>query len=1050
LIKTPSFRIYNASAGSGKTFTLVKEYLKCIFRSKNEGYYQHLLAITFTNKAVAEMKERIIENLVLFSQPVSVSDRPEMLQHLTQELELSSEEIQKQAKKILKHLLHHYGGFSVETIDRFNHRLIRTFARDLKLSSNFEVTLDTPLLLQEAVDQLVSKAGEDSKITKILLDFALQKTDDDKSWDISKDIASAASLLFDENESEHMAKLKNKSLVDFSLFKKQLKIEQKSLSENIKKIATDTLQLIDESGLQQSDFNGGYFPKHFQNLASGKYAINFGAKWQEDMDSKPFYPKRVNSHSAATIDELSPGFIASFETSKSYVLRLLLIESILKNLTPLVVINLVNEEIEQIKEEKNILPISEFNSLINAEIKDQPAPFVYERLGEKYHHFFIDEFQDTSRLQWENLRPLIDNALSQEDASGKSGTVLLVGDAKQSIYRWRGGLPEQFMELYGEENPFYASEKVVFNLETNYRSSEEIIDFNNQLFGYLSAYFGNDVYKELYEVGNRQKFNNSKGGYVKIQFVEKQSKAHKNEVYAQRVHETILDLKTKGFRENDICILTRSKKDGIFIGSYLMEQGISVISSETLLLESSSLVQCIINSLILSVYPQNTEAKMQLLDFLYDQFSVQEAKHTFFSAFLNSSSEEFDEILGVYSIDFNLKMLQSLSLYQSCEYIIRKFHLNKKADAFLFSFMDLVFEFEQQPQAGKMAFLEAWEVQKDKASIPANEGTQAVQLMTIHKAKGLEFPVVFFPFADLNIYDSRGDVVWYPLELEKNHNFDEAPINCKKEIATYSDIGAHLFEENQFKLQLDNLNLLYVALTRAIEHLYIFSEEPSQVKDGVPGSYNEMFGEFLKHKGRWEVGKSVYEFGRPDRILTQSKEIGIMQIAPEYTASAPQEHNLKIINAESSLWGTGAQIAITEGTVLHDILAQIVSSEDVELVFESLIERALKTEEELQNLREKVMSIVSHPLLKHLFKPSVRVKNEADIVTASGQLLRPDRLNFHSDNLVTIIDYKTGEPNYHHEDQILNYASALEEMNISVSEKILVYTNRKELVINKV
>src|SRR5690606_4242750 len=243
-------------------------------------------------------------------------------------------EIQAQSKKILKNLLHNYAAFSVETIDRFNHRLIRTFARDLKLATNFEVTLETNELLAEAVDLLLNKAGENKEITKVLLDFALEKTDDDKSWDISRDIANAAQLLYKENDSEQVAALKQKSLQDFLDFKKQLLLKKKNLSEQIEAIASQTLQLIAESGLQFDDFSGKYLPKHFENLSLGKYDLNFSAKWQDTMGERPLYPGRVSSAIGAIIDELTPIFITNFQQTKSLVFQSLLIENILKNITP--------------------------------------------------------------------------------------------------------------------------------------------------------------------------------------------------------------------------------------------------------------------------------------------------------------------------------------------------------------------------------------------------------------------------------------------------------------------------------------------------------------------------------------------------------------------------------------------------------------------------------------------------------------------------------------------------------------------------------------------
>lgn len=1047
--KIAAYRIYNASAGSGKTFTLVKEYLRRILQSENESHYQHLLAITFTNKAVAEMKQRILDALVSFSNPKSITEPPEMLVQLVEELDFTLEEIQLRSKRILKHLLHHYAGFSVETIDRFNHRIIRTFARDLKLAANFEVILDTPLVLVKAVDQLLNKAGEDQNITKILLDFAMEKTDDDKSWDISKDIAETASLLFSENYAIQVAKLKAKTLDDFGRFKKQLLDRRMGLSEKINKIAAKTLQLIDESGLRPDDFNSGYLPKHFQNLVSGRFTINLNARWQETMGDKPLYPKRVDANISSIIDELTPVFIANFETSKNLVHQFLLTDAILKNLTPLFVINLVNQEIESIKMEENILLISEFNALINSEIKDQPAPFVYERLGEKYRHFFIDEFQDTSRLQWENLIPLIDNALSQQDGNENSGTLLLVGDAKQSIYRWRGGLPEQFIGLYNEKNPFLSSEKVVLALDTNYRSCKEIVDFNNQLFSFVANYFGDNMHKYLYTTGSQQHTTNKKGGYIKFEFVEKQPKAIKDEVYAQRIYETILNLKKSEFNESEICVLTRNKKDGIFIGNYLMENGISVISSETLLLHTSSLVQCIIYTLKISIYPENEEVKMMLLDFLHNHLSISESKHVFFNEFLNTTILNFDEQLKKYDIKFSLRTLQSFSLYESCEYIIRQFRLQDNANAYLFSFMDLVFEFEQQPQANKTTFLEAWETQKNKASISSNEGIQAVQLMTIHKAKGLEFPVVLFPFADIQIYEARKDKIWYPLGDDQGYDFDEAPINYKKELANYSEVGSILYEEHRNKLELDNLNLLYVTLTRVVEQLYVYAEIPSEVKNDHPTSYNQLFGEFLKHLGKWNPPQNIYEFGNPLRTSSFNLSPEVKTSIPTFISSSPTEHNLKIVAPEVARWNTETQDAIFRGNLLHDIMAEINFEEDVTPFFDSYKERTIISSEDLELLKTQVLSIVRHPKLKHLFEVSAKVKKEKEIITASGMLLRPDRLNFHNDDSVTITDYKTGAPNYHHEDQITSYATALEDMGNSVSEKILVYTNPPEIVINK-
>lgn len=1046
LEKQSSFSIYNAAAGSGKTYTLVKEYLKQILSSKQDDYFKHLLAITFTNKAVAEMKQRIVETLVNFSDEKSVVEPLPMMLDIAKETTMSVEDIQSLSKKILKNLLHNYAAFSVETIDRFNHRLIRTFARDLKLATNFEVTLDTPELLAEAVDLLLSKAGENKEITKVLLDFALDKTDDDKSWDISRDIANAAKLLYNENDSDHVSVLKEKSLQDFLEFKKQLLLKNKNFSEEIENIASQTLQLIEEAGLQHSDFMRSTLPNHFLKIKNGNYDA-YGNKLQENLEeAKGLYKTKEDAFIIETIDGLTPQLLSNYIEIKEKVNKFSLYDSILKNITPLSVINLVNHEIETIKEEKNILPISEFNSLINKEIKNQPAPFIYERLGEKYRHFFIDEFQDTSKLQWENLIPLIDNALSQE-IDPESGSLLLVGDAKQSIYRWRGGLPEQFMDLYGTGNPFQR-EKELFPLATNYRSCEEIVSFNNDFFTFISTYFANENHTKLYFDGNKQKSNAKKDGYIKFEFIEKQKKAEKDEAYANLVFETIKSVKNNGFSESDICILTRKKADGIGLGAFLMEQGVPVISSETLLLQSSALVQILVFSLQLCLYPNNDEAKIQLLDLLHDHLDIKEEKHTFFIKFLNISEAKFSENLKEYEVDFAFAEMRSASLYEDFEYCIEKFKIADFADAYLFGFMDLVYEFEQKPQADKISFLDHWETKKESASIPASEGTNAVQLMTIHKAKGLEFPVVIFPFADIQLFDGRYDKLWYPLENE-DFTFKEAQINFKSDIANYGAIGEKMNNDHRSQLELDALNLLYVTLTRAVEKLYVFAEMPTEPKDGTPSTYNHLFMEFLKHKEKWSSDQMVYEFGKDLEKISKEKEV-VPQTIPIYVSSNPKKHGLKIVSAEDIYLEEDTVAAISAGNLLHETMAQIYVEADAGSVLMELEVRAIIPKEEFEILRKTVNKIISHPELKNLFDGTDTVYNERSIITKNGSLLRPDRININSENTVAIIDYKTGGQNIWHSDQLIDYANALEDMGFKVSRKMLIYSQEDGIVINKV
>ncbi|MCB0466374.1 MAG: hypothetical protein KDC78_11985, partial [Aequorivita sp.] len=520
---------------------------------------------------------------------------------------------------------------------------------------------------------------------------------------------------------------------------------------------------------------------------------------------------------------------------------------------------------------------------------------------------------------------------------------------------------EQFMDLYENVNPFQR-EKEVHPLGTNYRSCPEIVGFNNQFFTYVSSYFANASHIKLYEEGNKQKNNDKKNGYVKIEFIEKQNKSEKEEAYSNLVLETIHNVKSKGFSESDICILTRRKADGISLGASLMELGVPVISSETLLLQSSPLVQILVFSLQICLYPNNDKAKIQLLDLLHDHLNISEEKHTFFTKFLSIPEEKFTEIIKKYGVDFTFEQMRSVSLYEAFEYCIEKFKIADYADAYLFGFMDLVYEFEQQPLADKISFLDHWETKKENASIPASEGTNAVQLMTIHKAKGLEFPVVIFPFADIQLYDAKYDKLWYPLENE-DFSFKEGQINYKSEIVNYGEVGEKMYAEHRSQLELDNINLLYVTLTRAIEKLFVFSEMPKEPKDGIPLTYNHLFMEFLKQKGRWNSDQMIYEFGKDLEKISKKNEV-IAQIEPRYLSSSPNTHGLKIVSSEEIFMETETASAISAGNLLHDTMAQIYTEADAERVLMELEERAIIPKEEFDSLNKTVFQIIQHADLK--------------------------------------------------------------------------------------
>ena len=431
------FKIFNASAGSGKTHTLTKAYLKIAL--SGTGSFKRILAITFTNKAVNEMKHRILDSLYLFGGVLDVEKAPPLFLDLMHELDIEAPALRKRSKLTLKEILHNYAFFDISTIDTFTHRLIRTFAKDLKLPQNFEVVLDTDLLLDEAVARLIYKAGTDKKLTKVLLDFALEKIDDDKSWDIGLDLFKIGKLLFDETHAEHLQKIRDKNIDDFLGLKKVLRKRALLLKDSLTDTASQTLQLIADQGLETSDFTGSYFPKFLIKVANGDLNMDFKAGWKQNFEAATLYNKSAPAEIKSTLDRLHPQFSKVFTALQTGYYELAFLKNAYGNIMPLTVLNAIQQEVKAVQTENDQVSISEFNTLISKEIRNQPAPFIYERLGEKYRHYFVDEFQDTSSLQWKNLIPLIGNALESEDMQGKRGTLFLVGDAKQAIYRWRGG-----------------------------------------------------------------------------------------------------------------------------------------------------------------------------------------------------------------------------------------------------------------------------------------------------------------------------------------------------------------------------------------------------------------------------------------------------------------------------------------------------------------------------------------------------------------------------------------------------------------------------------
>ena len=1060
-MQRPSFSLYDASAGSGKTYALVKEYLKIILVSKKNDAYRNILAITFTNKAVHEMKSRILWNLSEFAEKIPDPKAAELMDILSngrrkkdnpqewqdEPIGLSIIQIQTKAQQIIKHIIHNYAAFDISTIDKFTHKVIRAFAHDLNLPMTFEVTLDTENLLTEAVDAIIAQAGEDDVLTKLLIDFTMQKTDEDKSWDISREIFDTGRLLLNENNRQEITHFQDKSISEFIEIKNKVAQACQVINKENSQLAKTLLALIEKNGIDIKSFSAGHFPNHLKNIADEKFNPN-NKTYHEFEDIKI----NKTAKDKLAIEAIIPELLSVLETIYSKFEKREFYNAFLKNITPLSLLNKVSIELAKIQKDQNVLSIAEFNKIIYNEIQNQPAPFIYERLGERYRHFFIDEFQDTSEMQWQNLIPLIDNATSSE-FEGEKGTLMIVGDPKQSIYRWRGGKAEQFIELSKDKKPFNNPDKKLFTLDTNYRSYSQVIDFNNKFFYYLSTEFKNADYKDLYENHSRQEENRKKGGYVNISFIPKlenttedEESLDKIEMYLKTTLNTIEKVKKEGFEYQEIVILTRKRSHGTEVANYLIENKIPIISSETLMIKNSSDVQMIINVLKYLNNIFDVEAKASFLNYLANQLQIDLDVHDFILKGKEKVREiDFELWLSEFDISISFQDIRKKSLYEAVEIIVSKFRV--KSHAYVQYFIDIVLERDIRNQAGIADFLSYWDKNNDKFSIPSPEGKNAIRIMTIHKSKGLEFPVVIMPFADEDYVRKPKDKLWLDAE-EETFGLPKVLIDNSSSVENFGEEAAAVFQEKKQEELLDNINVLYVALTRAEEQLYVISQYLEPNKDGqYPYNSASFFIEYLIAIEVYNPSILEYEFGNKSKL---SKVI----LINDETNTIPTISNvlnpkdIKIAQREALMWGTHQQKAIEYGNIIHEILSSVKTANDIDIAIQNAIENGLITLNQKETVLKSIQEIVNNIELQSYFSSGNEILNEQSIIQKEGKTIKPDRMVLTKNKEVYLLDYKTGTHNQKYQLQLENYQNAIEKMGLKVTKKALVYIGDKINVVN--
>jgi ATP-dependent exoDNAse (exonuclease V) beta subunit len=1049
--ETSKFIVYKSSAGSGKTFTLVREYLKIVLQ--NPDQFRQVLAITFTNKAANEMKDRVIRNLVLLADLENNREEDAvkyLLPQLAEHLKLTETQIKSRAAVVLRLIMHQYAEFAISTIDSFTHRVIRTFAHDLKIPMNFEVELDAESLLSQSVDLMISQVGSNEQLTRIMVDFVEKKAGDEQSWQIEKDLNEFGKTLLSESSIDAVTEIRDYDLDIFMKVRQNL-LQWKSVWENtLKKLAAEAAELISREKLKTDSFiqKERSVLVYLKNIASGDFEkIKPNSYAHKSMESGEWISPKAPAGEKAAFERIADRVLFAGKSILSILerdlSRYILCKLLLNHLFSTALLSVIEKTLNTLCSDDNKLLISEFNRRIAKIVQEQPAPFIYERIGERYHHYLIDEFQDTSILQWHNLVPLVENSLASFQMN------LVVGDAKQAIYRWRSGDAEQFEllpMLIGSKADLLlqSRERALVNhykkedLSQNHRSSPVIVDFNNRLFACIAQTLP-VLHGEAFKHATQETAKKDKPGMVRLEKVAKGEDEERN--YEDIVHEKIFaiinELKEDHFNLKDLAILCRENKKAAKIAAFLIRQGIPVISSESLLLTQSEQVNFLVAWMQHLVDPADGIPMAHILRYLIDKgLMAGVSLENFFDPASPPAREDFHVLLSGYFPSIGYHHLKSLELFGLSQYLIFHFKLNNLNDSYLRFFLDTVLEFVKDHQGGLPEFLEWWEEKSKKTSVVIPEGINAVRIMTIHKAKGLQFQVVIYPFADESVRPTQ-KYLWVNIDDEFLAPLKIVCLPTHKSLT--ETICKEVYEEEMSRSFVDMVNVLYVALTRPEERLYVLTKDFPEKTDGPP-TVNKLISRFFMEERMWENGRAIYQYG--ERWQRPEKEIKGDDARVD--GPAPCRSSLKMLLRRHApkAWDMEAPEKNREwGNLVHHVMSLIGKADQVEPVLQGLLVDGLISVSQKNDLSVLMAGILENPAISDFFDPAYEVRNEPEIISADGTLYRPDRVLMQQGS-VTIIDYKTGKQRDDHRHQVQKYADLLSDMKYKVDGAYLIYLNR--------
>ena len=1052
-------RIMKASAGSGKTFNLAKTYIRLLLTDEERYSYRHILAVTFTNKATDEMKSRILKELHLLARSPKDSPYYEGLVPMFD----SEDGLRRRAETVLCDILHDYGAFAVSTIDRFFQQTLKAFSREIGQFATYQVELDRESLVSESVDRVLDSLSDDNKD---LLEWLTQSVMDDlekgKRYNLENNLKTVAMTL---KSDEHRAAVeeygideeKEYSKENLARMKKALSGVMSSFVKEVKEAAKAFVSAAGEEGLSNEDFSRKCFNSVYVCAASDpkdEPAYPSATIFRNSEDFSKWFRKADLNRFAPVEGRLMPliqRYCGIFtEKYKVYATA----SKISQILNELGIAGDLDREFRALMKEKNVLSLDDSNVILRNIIDGTDAPFIYEKLGVRFEHFLLDEFQDTSRIQWDNFRPLIENSVAQ----GKEN--LLVGDVKQSIYRWRGSDWRMMArEVQGE-----FSQCEVETLDSNYRSLRNIVEFNNGFFEYASLVLdgmsgeasGFKVHSIYSDAGQLVKSKDGSDGSVEVVFCDKEDEMN-------AILDAVNKVREAGARYGEITVLVRSNRHGSEVAMFLMDNGISVISDDSLHLKSSAVARQVVSLL--------------------------------------SSVGNEDDTIGSFlagELDINVAELSCLSLSDLCEQLLR---ILKDRDPELFesetqyvqALMDFVQDYVAVNGNAIDGFLKAWQEADPKISSPSDP--ESVRVMTIHKSKGLEFQHVIFPFAEeIGLFRSEKHWTRPTVEGTELEGIADGVYNVSLRKPSNEDSLFREGSQKEMQFQLvDNINTFYVALTRPVKGLTVIASNPpekiadaivpvaSEVVDPVhpvaelveateiqpPCDFTDFsqilyaylygYGEALGYAKEETEDKIVFSKGEIYNYATLERKVDtiteLMPGYPSYPLNPSVEDEDSDVRERGRLKFSADSIdffcdearneARLNGTVLHGILSEVVTLSDLP----DAVRNAFEAGEIDAGQEEDYLNILTRRTAAHpewFPADGTEVLNETQLIDTDGEVYRPDRVLV-KDGKVTVIDYKFGEKRRSYHRQVAHYADIYRRMGYSEITPIIWYVLTDEV-----